>query len=193
MDKKEFDLQSEDVFKLALYLSNGQTVMLSCCNASRSIKGISTDTWVSPTSFMPFLITAAVGSGGKEGGLLSYRVSYSLINETKEFGINVPTMELAEAVVKVGTTHSDEVDKFAEAALTPMDSKVIKAPLIAECFLNIECKVIHQFVTGDHTVFVGEPVVVHMNDDLFVDGKFSDKYRNESSFVHYEDVMSSLY
>lgn len=98
----------------------------------------------------------------------------------------------ADAVVKVGTTHRDEVDKFAEAALTPMDSKVIKAPLIAECFLNIECKVIHQYVTGDHTLFVDEPAVVHMNDDLFADGKFSEKYRNDSSFIHYEDVMGSL-
>ena len=113
MNKKEFDLQSQDAMKLAFFLSNGQIVMLTCTNAQRSINGIISLGWAAPTSFVPFLLTASVGSGGKETGPRAYRVCYSLINETKEFGLNVPTVGLIEAVGKVGSTHSDEIDKFA--------------------------------------------------------------------------------
>ena len=98
--------------------------------------------------------------------------------------MNVPTVELIEAVGKVGSTHSDQVDKFAEAGLTPMDSKKIGAPLISECFLNLECKVLQQFVTGDHTVFVAEPIAAYLDDDVFVNGKFTEKYRAKSNLVH---------
>jgi len=132
----------------------------------------------------------SVGSGGKETGDFAYRVCYSLINETKEFGLNLPTIELTETIAKVGTTHSDEVDKFAETGLTPLAAKKISAPLISECFLNVECRVIQQFVTGDHTVFVAEPLAVYMDDDVFVDGKFTEKYRDKNNQVHLGDFIT---
>jgi len=190
MTKREFDLQSPDITKLSWFLSTGQAVMLTCCNAKKSINGIITVTWMTPTSHVPLLLMVSVGSGGKETGDFAYRVCYSLINETKEFGLNLPTIELTEAIGKVGTTHSDEVDKFAETGLTPLTSKKISAPLISECFLNVECKVIQQFVTGDHTVFVAKPLAVYMDDDVFVDGKFTEKYRDKSNQVHLGDFIN---
>jgi flavin reductase (DIM6/NTAB) family NADH-FMN oxidoreductase RutF len=190
MNKKEFDLLNQDTMKLNWFLGNGQAVMLSCTNAKRSINGIITVTWATPTSHEPFLLTVSVGNGGIESGDTAYRISYSLINETKEFGLNIPSSDLIESVIKVGTTHSDSVDKFAEAGLTPMDSKKISAPLISECFLNLECKVLEQFVTGDHTVFVAEPVVAYMDDDVLVEGKFAEKYCDKSNRVYLGDVIT---
>ena len=181
MNKKEFDLHGVDVTKLSWLLSNGQVVMLTCCNTQKSINGIMTLAWMTPTSHAPLLITISVGSGGIETGDMAYRYCYSLINETKEFGLNIPTPELRDAIAKVGTTHSNEVDKFAESGLTPMPSSKISSPMIAECFLNVECKVIEQFITGDHTVFVAEPVAAFMNEDAIVDGKFSEKYYNKKN------------
>jgi len=188
MVKKEFDLHGQDVMKLSWLLSNGQVVMLTCCNTIKSINGIIALSWVTPTSHEPLLFTASVGNGPK--GADSYRVCYSLINETKEFGLNLPAANLSESIIKVGTTHSDEVDKFAEAQLTPMESRKISAPLIKECFLNIECKVLEQFITGDHTVFVAEPVVAYMDDDVIVDGKFSVKYLNKNNQVQICEVIT---
>jgi len=183
MKKIEFDLHGPDAMKLSWLLSNGQVVMLTCCNTQKSVNGIIAVSWMTPTSHEPLLFLVSVGSGGKETGDRAYRVCYSLINETKEFGLNVPTPKLTDAIVKVGTTHSDEVDKFAEAGLIPMPASKISAHLISECFLNIECKVLAQFVTGDHTVFVAEPVAVFMDDDVMVDGKFSEKYHDKSNQV----------
>ena len=190
MNKREFDLQGTDITKLSWFLSTSQAVKLTCCNAKRSINGIITVTWMTPTSHEPLLLMASVGSGGKETGDSAYRVCYSLINETKEFGLNIATSELIEAIGKVGTTHSDEVDKFGETGLTPFASKKISAPLISECFLNVECRVIEQFVTGDHTVFVAEPLAVYLNDDVFVDGKFTENYRDRRNQVHLGDFLT---
>lgn len=188
MKKIEFDLHGGDVMKLSWLLSNGQVIMLTCCNDQKSTNGIIALSWVTPTSHKPLLFTASIGNGPK--GDDSYRVCYSFINETKEFGLNLPAANLAEAIIKVGTTHSDEVDKFAEARLTPMESKKISAPLIKECFFNIECKVLEQFVTGDHTVFVAIPVAAYMDDDVIVNGKFSEKYFNKSNQIQICEVIT---
>ena len=190
MKKIEFDLHGEDVMKLSWLISNGQVVMLTCCNAQKSITGIIALSWMTPTSHEPLLFTVSVGNGGKGTGDTAYRACYSLINETKEFGLNIPTPKLTDAITKVGTTHSDEVDKFAETGLTPMESRKIGAPLITECFLNIECKVIEQFVTGDHTVFVAEPVAAYMDEDLMVNGKFSEKYHDKSNQLQICDFIT---
>jgi len=50
--------------------------------------------------------------------------------------------------------------------------------------------VIDQFVTGDHTVFVGEPVAVFMDEDVLVDGKFNEKYRDKNNQLHLGDFVS---
>ena len=189
MKKAEFDLNGPDVMKLSWLLSNGQVVMLTCCNSEKSINGIITACWVTPTSHEPLLITASIGNG--ETGEDSYRSCHALINETKEFGLNIPAPELTEAILKVGTTHSNEVDKFADSGLTPMQSNKIKAPLIEECFMNIECKVIDQIVTGDHTVFVAKPVAAFINEDVITDGRFSEKYTNKNNQVQICELITA--
>jgi flavin reductase (DIM6/NTAB) family NADH-FMN oxidoreductase RutF len=189
MKKTEFDLNGPDVMKLSWLISNGQVVMLTCCNSQKSINGIISASWVIPTSHDPLLFTASIGNGKK--GTEAYRFCHSLINETKEFGINVPTPELTEAILKVGTTHSNEVDKYAESGLTPMPGTVISAQMISECFMNIECKVIDQIVTGDHTVFVAKPVAAFINEDVMIDGKFSEKYTNKNNQVQICELITA--
>jgi len=191
MKKTEFDLNGPDIIKLSWLLSNGQIVFVTCCNPQKTINGIIPLGWIHPVSFDPFLIIASVGNGGKETGERAYRFCYSLINETKEFGLNVPTPGLSDAMLKAGTTHSDEVDKFAETGLTPLKSSVIDAPMIEECYMNIECKVIDQIVTGDHTVFVAKPVAAFMDEDVMVDGKFSKKYHDKTNQVQICELITA--
>ena len=179
LKKTEFDLLNQNTMKLNWFLGNGQAVLLTCCNADRSINGIITVSWATPTSHEPFLVMVSVGNGSKSEKM-SYRFCFQLINESKEFGLNVPSIELIQSVIKVGSTHSDELDKFTKAGLTRMDAKKIKAPLITECFLNVECQVIEQFDTGDHTVFLAKPVAAYVDDNVLVDGKFTEKYCNKS-------------
>jgi len=142
MNKMEFDFQNpENAIKLSFFLGNGQVVLITSCDARKKVQGILSASWMTPTSHFPLLLTISVGNGkeGYEGE--NYRSSYALIEETLEFGLNLPSKQLIEVVGKIGTLHSNQVDKYAETGLTAMDSKIIKANLIKECYLNMECKV----------------------------------------------------
>lgn len=190
MNKKEFDFKDPgNAIKLSFFLGNGQVVLITSCDAQKKVQGILTASWITPTSHFPLLLSISVGNGkeGSEGE--NYRASYSLIEDTAEFGLNLPSKELIEVVGKVGTLHSNQVDKYAETGLTAMESKIIKPHLIKECYLNLECKVTDEYVTGDHTVFVAEPVAVHLNEDVLVDGKFSEKYRSKHNQIHFGDII----
>jgi flavin reductase (DIM6/NTAB) family NADH-FMN oxidoreductase RutF len=127
---------------------------------------------------------------GKEGSEDdSYRASYSLIEDTLEFGINFPSIELIKTVGKIGTLHSNQADKYAETGLTAMESMIIRPHLIRECYLNTECKVTDEYVTGDHTVFVAEVVAVHLDQDVLAGGKSSEKYRSKHNQIHFGDIV----
>uniref|UniRef100_UPI0032173477 flavin reductase family protein n=1 Tax=uncultured Draconibacterium sp. TaxID=1573823 RepID=UPI0032173477 len=188
MNKIEFDLRGSHVMKLSWLLSNGQVFMLTCTNSAKSVNGIITACWITPTSHNPLLLLASIGNG--DNGTEAFRFCYSLIDETKEFGLNIPATDLCDSILKVGTTHSHEVDKFAESGLTPIPGQRISTPLIKECFMNIECKVIYQFITGDHTVFVAKPVAAFMDEDVIVDSKFSNKYHNKNNQVQICDLIT---
>ena len=188
--KTEFDFQvPENAVKLSFLLGNGQVTLVTSSDTQKKVNGIMTASWITPTSHFPLLFSLSVGNGKEEAGNDNFRASCELIEATNEFGLNIPSSELIETVGKIGTIHSNKVDKYTETGLTPMESNKIKAHLINECFLNIECKVIDQYVTGDHTVFIAEPVVVHLDEDVFVDGRFAEKYRSKDSQIHFSDII----
>ena len=56
--------------------------------------------------------------------------------------INVPTIDLMEAVIGIGNSHGSDVDKFEEFGLTAAKATKVDAPLIAECYANFECKLV---------------------------------------------------
>jgi flavin reductase (DIM6/NTAB) family NADH-FMN oxidoreductase RutF len=190
MSKIEFDFSNpENAIKLSFFLGNGQVVLITSCDARKKVQGILTASWMTPTSHFPLLLTISVGNGREGSEDDNYCSSYALIEETLEFGLNLPSKQLIEVVGKIGTLHSNQTDKYADTGLTAMDSKIIKANLIKECYLNMECKVTDEYVTGDHTVFVAEPVLIRLDEDVFVDGKFSEKYRSKQNQVHFGDIV----
>lgn len=97
------------------------------------------------------------------------RYSYRLIEESQEFVVNVPTADLAWATDYCGTRSGRNEDKFAEARLTALPAKQVKAPLIAECPINMECVVRHKLSLGSHDLFIGEIVVVHADESVLDD------------------------
>ncbi len=101
------------------------------------------------------------------------RYSYDIIKETGEFVVNLTTKELTYATDYCGVKSGRDVDKFKEMNLTPIASKEIKAPGIAESPVNIECKVKDIIPLGSHDMFIAEVVSVNI-DDKYMDenGKF---------------------
>lgn len=94
------------------------------------------------------------------------RYSHTLISRTREYVVNLPTRAIAEQVWFCGRTSGRDVDKFRETGLTPVPASVVKAPLIVECPVNIECRVIGIQEIGDHDLFLGEAVAQHIDESL---------------------------
>ena len=69
-----------------------------------------------------------------------------------------PARRLAAKVVKVGNTSGSDVDKFARFGLTPLPASRVSAPLVAECFANLECKVTDTTLVGKYNLFILEVV-----------------------------------
>ena len=105
--------------------------------------------WATRTSFEPFLILISIDHR---------RYSHEGIQMHKEFVLNYPNEEQADAAWICGTKSGRDGDKLKLAGLKLVDSKVVKVPTIDGVTVAFECKVVDKFETGDHTVFVGEVV-----------------------------------
>ncbi len=98
------------------------------------------------------------------------RYSHHMILETGGFVINLTTRALVRATDYCGVRSGRDVDKWKEAGLTPMRSDAVDAPCIAECPVNIECRVVRTEQLGSHDMFIAEVAAVHV-DDRYMDGK----------------------
>lgn len=96
------------------------------------------------------------------------RYSYPILKETGEFVINLTTKELAFATDYCGVKSGRDVDKFKEMGLTPLPAGCVKAPLIAESPVSLECRVTQVIPLGSHDMFLAEVVLVHA-DDKYMD------------------------
>jgi flavin reductase (DIM6/NTAB) family NADH-FMN oxidoreductase RutF len=114
--------------------------------------------WVMPTSINPPLVALSISPR---------RHSHSLILETKEFVVNIPTMDILNETFLCGSVSGRDHDKFKESGLTAIQAKRVKPPIIKECVAHLECKLHSQLQTGDHTVLVGEVVEAYADKDAF--------------------------
>ena len=98
------------------------------------------------------------------------RHSYHMIKETGEFVINLTTGKLAFATDYCGVKSGRDVDKFKEMHLTKLPGQKVRAPLIAESPVNIECRVTKTIELGSHVMFLAVVEAVTV-DDAYMDEK----------------------
>ena len=98
------------------------------------------------------------------------RYSHDIIKENGEFAINLTTKQLAYATDWCGVKSGRDVDKFKEMKLTKERANIIKAPLIKECPVSVECKVKEIVPLGSHDMFVAEIVAIDA-DEKYIDKK----------------------
>jgi flavin reductase (DIM6/NTAB) family NADH-FMN oxidoreductase RutF len=94
------------------------------------------------------------------------RHSYKIIKRTGEFVINLTTAGLVYATDWCGMKSGKDHDKFREMNLTPIRGQVVKAPLISESPVNIECIVREIIPLGSHHLFLAEVVAINADPDL---------------------------
>jgi flavin reductase (DIM6/NTAB) family NADH-FMN oxidoreductase RutF len=135
------------------------TVLVSCIGKAGK-PNITTLAWAMPTSINPPLLAIS---------LAPTRHSRTLIEESGEFIVNIPTLETLQAVYACGSLTGRSFDKFKKTNLTPMPSKKVKAPAIRECIAHLECSVEDKFTTGDHTVYVGKILEAYADMGVFTE------------------------
>jgi flavin reductase (DIM6/NTAB) family NADH-FMN oxidoreductase RutF len=97
--------------------------------------------------------------------------SYAALLETKECVISIPTVDLIDMAVGVGTCSGEDTDKFEKFGLTPVKARYVRAPLIKECLANIECRVVD--IIDRHSIVVLEGVAAYF-----------DSAREEKRMIH---------
>ena len=92
--------------------------------------------------------------------------THSLITKSRQFTVNFPTAAILDKVDLVGTySGKDGLDKFEKYGLTIVKSSEIDTPIIEECPVNLECKVISITDVGEHTLFLAEVAAMHVDSD----------------------------
>jgi len=94
------------------------------------------------------------------------RYSHELISAQGEFVVNLPPASLFSKVLACGQCSGRDTDKFETIGLTPLPAAEVKPPLIAECIVNIECRVLKIESIGDHDLFQGEVLAVHLSPEI---------------------------
>ena len=115
------------------------------------------------------------------------RYSYEMLKNTGEFVINLTTEKLAFATDYCGVKSGRDVDKFGEMKLTRGKASFVKAPLIEEAPVNIECRVTSVQELGSHVLFLADVLAVHA-DEAYMDenGKFDLQKANPLVYSHGE-------
>ncbi len=138
MAKKKFPLAN--VYQL---LETGPTVLItSSLNGKDNIMPIS---WTIPLDFEPPVVGCCLGDQSR---------TFQIVNKTKEFAINIPTANLVKKVYGLGQISGRTADKFKMFKLVKEPASKIKAPLIRDCYANLECRVIDTSLVSKYNLFI---------------------------------------
>jgi len=150
---------SKVTWKPGTFLYPLPAVMVSCGTMEES--NILTVAWTGIINTEPAMCYISVRPS---------RYSYNIIKQNKEFVINLTTKELARATDWCGVKTGAKVDKFKEMRLTKEKAKFVKAPMIKESPVSVECKVKEIKNLGSHHMIIAEVLAIHA-DEKYIDEK----------------------
>jgi len=126
--------------------------------------------FAAPVSVMPPLIGIEFSTrrdGRRKDTLLNIQFS-------KEFVVNVVVEDLADAMNKASADYPRNVDEFKEAGLTPVPATLVKAPMVKEAPIHLECRLLQNLEFGQaphvSNFVIGEVVMAHVRDGLWANG-----------------------
>jgi flavin reductase (DIM6/NTAB) family NADH-FMN oxidoreductase RutF len=137
------------ISKAFTLMEPGPVVLVTTNDGKKN--NIMTISWTMVVDFTPkFAITTG-----------PWNYSYAALQKSKECVISIPTVDLIDKVVGVGTCSGADTDKFEKFGLTPVKGKHVRSPLIKECLANIECNVIE--IVKKHNIVVLECVAAYID------------------------------
>ena len=142
-------MKSMQLRKAFTLIEPGPVVLVTTNDGEKD--NIMTISWTMVVEFTPLF---AITTG-------PWNYSYAALRKSKECVIAIPTVDLIDEVVGVGTCSGADTDKFKNFGLTSLKGKHVNAPLIKECLANIECEVID--VVKKHNIVVLEGVAAYFD------------------------------
>ena len=125
-------------------------------------------------------------------GIRPTRYSHKLIENSKEFVVNIPTAKILRETDYCGVTSGKDLDKFSKTKLTQEPADKVKPPLIRECPVNMECILKEKLPLGAHDLFIGEIVQVHIDQDI-LDEKGNIDFTKADPFTYNQGEYWSLH
>lgn len=110
-----------------------------------------------PVSKEPPMVTCAIDK-------MMY--SCEIIEQTQEFVVNVPPLELQRHIYYCGSHSGRDVNKFKETGLTPLPARYIRTPIIAECVAHMECRITQSVAAGDKCLFIANVLDAYADEDI---------------------------
>ena len=138
-------MKSLPLSKVYQLLEPGPVVLLTTTRKGHA--NIIAMSWHMMVEFEPPLVACVVSNADH---------SFAALRATRECVIAIPTLELAQIVVGIGNCSGRDVDKFKRFGLTQAPAKCVAPPLVAECFANLECKVVDTHLVNKFNLFVLE-------------------------------------
>jgi flavin reductase (DIM6/NTAB) family NADH-FMN oxidoreductase RutF len=139
-----------ELSKAFTLMESGPVVLVTTHDGRKN--NIMTISWTMVLDFTPRF---AIGTG-------EWNYSYRALRRTRRCVIAIPTVDMLDKVVGIGTCSGANTDKFARFKLTPvLGTKKVKAPLIKECLANIECSVVD--IVGKHNIVVLQAVAAYID------------------------------
>ena len=149
-------IMQKQIWKPSVLL-NPVPVVLVTCRDGEGNNNVFTVAWAGTINSKPPMLSISVRKS---------RHSYEIIKETKEFVVNLVTEKLVSAADYCGVKSGRNTDKFKEANLNIKSASIVKAPIIEESPVNLECKVEKIIELGTHDMFIANVVACQVNDDL---------------------------
>ena len=140
-------LRSLPLSRVYRLLEPGPVVLLATAHRGRA--NAMAMSWHTMLEFEPPLIGCVVSNRNH---------SFTALKATRECVIAIPTAEIAREVVGCGNVSGKRVDKFARFGLTPLPAAEVAAPLVGECWANLECRVVDARGVAKYCFFVVEVV-----------------------------------
>jgi flavin reductase (DIM6/NTAB) family NADH-FMN oxidoreductase RutF len=137
-------LPLSEVYRL---LEPGPVVLLTTARKGKA--NVMTMSWHTMMDFEPPIVGCVVSNRD---------FTFNILKATKECVLNIPTIELAVQVVGCGNTSGRDVDKFKTFHLTPVAASQVQAPLIDECYANLECRVVDAKMVAKYNFFILEVI-----------------------------------
>jgi flavin reductase (DIM6/NTAB) family NADH-FMN oxidoreductase RutF len=152
-------MRTMQIHKAFTLIESGPVVLVATTDGKKN--NVMTISWTMVVDFTPvFAITTG-----------PWNHSFAALQKTRECVISIPTVDMLDAVIGIGTCSGADTDKFGKFRLTPVAARHVRAPLIKECLANIECQVVD--IIARHQIVVLKGVAAYV-----------DRSRTEKRTVH---------